>query len=210
MPMPDLLKVSLRQAYNKMAQNRDALEVEDWKREVRGHFLALLQQEQKVSLLELGAGPGGDSLFFAKQGLDVCCTDFSPEMVAICRQKGLRAQVVDFMQLPFARATFDAVYALNSLLHLPKKAMPAALRGISVVMKPGGLFFLGLYGGYESEGVWQDDFYEPKRFFSFYSDAHLLDVVSAVFQIQQFERIISDESNPDLYFQALILRKKGK
>jgi hypothetical protein len=40
-------------------------------------------------------------------------------MVARCRDKGLDAQVMDFSQLNFPAQSFDAVHAMNCLLHVP-------------------------------------------------------------------------------------------
>src|SRR5215469_10540854 len=98
-------------------------------------------------MLEIGAGTGQDSLFFAGHDLDVIATDISAAMVARCRDKGLDARVMDFSQLDFPAESFDAVYAMNCLLHVPDAELPAVLRSIARVMVPGGLFFLGVYGG---------------------------------------------------------------
>ena len=111
---------SLIESYNNHARERDAYAVDAWKVEERANFLALLQQEHRQSLLEIGAGAGKDSKFFYDQGLTVTCIDLSPEMVKLCRQKGLSADVMDMTRLNFPPDSFDAVYSLNSLLHIPK------------------------------------------------------------------------------------------
>jgi hypothetical protein len=54
------------------------------------------------------------------------------------------------------------------------------------VLKPTGLFYMGVYGGREFEGIWQEDFYTPKRFFSFYLDHRIQEVVSEFFEILYF------------------------
>lgn len=45
-------------------------------------FLRRLQQANCTRLLEIGAGTGQDSVFFASHGLDVVATDMSAAMVA--------------------------------------------------------------------------------------------------------------------------------
>lgn len=202
------LTTSLRESYNRKAQERDARLIQTWKLEERNTFLSLLRQEQKHTLLEIGAGAGKDGQFFQDQGFDVVCTDLSPEMVKLCRQKGLRAYVMDFSDLRFPAASFEAIYALNCLLHLPKAELPAVLEGLNSLLKPDGLFYLGVYGGYDSEGIWQADRYEPKRFFSFYTDEHLQQVVAKVFDLHSFKRIALDDEASELHFQSLILRKR--
>jgi SAM-dependent methyltransferase len=74
--------------------------------------------------LEIGAGTGNDGLYFQNNGLDVTCTDLSPDMVNLCREKGLKAYVMDFLSLDFPPGSFDAIYALNCLLHVPTRELP--------------------------------------------------------------------------------------
>ena len=76
--MFDELRSNLRQAYAQRADQRDRRTIQPWKLEVRAHFLSLLHQEQKHTLLEIGAGTGLDSLYFQEQGLAVTCVDLSP------------------------------------------------------------------------------------------------------------------------------------
>lgn len=207
--MDDELRTRLREAYNLKAHERDSRPRQAWKVEERQTFLALLQRERKRSLLEIGAGTGSDARFFQDQGLTVTCIDLSPAMVRLCRRKGLAAQVMDLAELQFPPNSFDAVYALNCLLHLPKRELPGVLAGIHNVLKPGGLFYLGVYGGYDDEGVWEKDSYEPRRFFAFYTDEGLRQVVEATFQVYSFKRILLEDAASGLHFQSLILRKKG-
>jgi len=207
--MNNFLKSNLREAYNKAACDRDAQAIQNWKLEARSKFLSLLLQGKKESLLEIGAGPGKDSAFFQEQGLKVVCTDLSSEMVKLCKQKGLNAHVMDFCNLQIPDNSYDAVYAFNCLLHLPKKELPAVLKAINSVLKSNGLFYMGVYGGYDHEGIWSEDPYEPKRFFSFYSDERLIRVVNNVFDVYSFERISTNEPHSDLHFQSLVLRKRS-
>jgi SAM-dependent methyltransferase len=134
----------------------------------------------------------------------VTCIDLSPEMVRLCRQKGLNAQVMDVIDLDFSDHSFDAVYALNSLLHVPKNELPTVLQNIRRVLHPNGLFFMGVYGGHDFEGSLENDSYEPKRFFSFHSDEKLKQVVTETFTLLSFKQINSRDG--ELHFQSLILR----
>ncbi len=202
-----LNRADLRETYDRYAQERDTSVISDWKVALRGDFLARLRAESKTSLLEIGAGTGRDSRFFSDEGLAVNCVDLSPVMVDFCRQKGLTAQVMDVCDLRFPPESFEAVYALNSLLHLPKVELPTALSQIAAVLRPGGLFYLGVFGGYDQEGVWEHDSYTPQRFFSFFSDDHLRLVLSRVFEVVSFTPVLLESIHP-LYFQSVVLRKR--
>ena len=202
------LRDNLRKTYDKYAQERESYAISDSKIELRSNFLSLLQKENKKTLLEIGAGPGRDSKFFQDQGLEVVCIDLSPAMVELCRQKGLTAYVMDMADIQFPAGSFDAVYSMNSLLHLTKTEFPLVLRAIDRLLKREGAVFIGIYGGLDHEGVWEHDSYEPKRFFSFFTDEHLKQEITRVFDILSFESLrLQPDDNLD--FQWLVLRKKG-
>ncbi|HVB73134.1 MAG TPA: class I SAM-dependent methyltransferase [Ktedonobacteraceae bacterium] len=199
---------TLRTAYSReSAEQRDKAEKEDWKVVERQQFVALLQQEGKKTLLEIGAGTGKDSLFFQDNGLRVVCTDLSPSMVDLCREKGLEAYVMDFLNLDFMPASFDAIYALNCLLHVPGTDLSAVLQKIHDLLRPGGLFFLGVYGGIEKEGINEHDYHIPPRFFSHHTDEFMQRVTAPFFALVSFKVIAFPDRT--LHFQSMILRCKG-
>jgi SAM-dependent methyltransferase len=197
----------LRQSYDRKAEERDKRELSAWKIEERAYFLSLLQVEGTRKLLEIGAGTGQYGKFFQENGLAVVCTDLSSENVRLCRAKGLTAYAMDFLRLDFPESSFDAAFALNCLLHVPRQDLPQVLRAIHGVLKPKGLFYLGLYGGREYEGVWPEDDYEPKRFFCFHTDDQIRRVTTEVFELLRFKRIALEGEEEDLHFQSLILRR---
>jgi SAM-dependent methyltransferase len=199
---------SLRRAYDRSAVERDAAGLASWKLAERAGFLARLQAEGKRTLLEIGAGPGHFAAYFRDQGLDVTCTDLSPAMVALCRAKGLNAHVMDFLNLDFPPTSFEAVFALNCLLHVPGADLPRVLAAIHRLLRPGGLFFYGVYGGYAFEGIWPEDRHEPKRYFVFYPDDELRRRVSGLFGEVSF-RAIPLEDETEAHFQELILRPRA-
>ncbi len=198
---------TLRTAYDATAAEREGSGLSDWKARERDVFLEHLAGHRAKTLLELGSGPGRDGLFFQQNGLEVTCTDLSPEMVALCRSKGLEAHEVDFLSLEGER-TFDAVYALNSLLHVPKADLEAILGRVSTYLNPGGLFYFGVYGGQTFEGVWPGDNHEPKRFFAYYQDHDLLERVMSSFDLHYFRRVpVSLERSADFHFQSMIWQR---
>ncbi len=201
------IKKNLATAYDQQSYARDESPVQDWKVAEREVFLAHLQNEEKQTLLEVGAGPGKDGLFFQQQGLKTLSTDLSPESVRICRLKGLNAEVMSFDNLEIPDEEFDAVWALNCLLHIPKSELLSVLKEIKRVMKPGGLFYMGVYGGQDSEGVWEGDFHEPKRFFSFFRDNDLKEALSDIFKIEYFNVVPKEIVGGPFHFQSVILRK---
>ena len=75
--------------------------------------------------------------------------------------------------------------------------LAAALSGIRAVLKPGGLFYLGVYGGDAPEEGFSDD----GRFFSFRTDHELLTYGKEWFEILDFHVVRDGESR----FQSMTL-----
>ena len=80
----------------------------------------LFRSEGKRGLLELGAGQGRDTLFFAHEGFQVQALDYSDTGLSVIRKKALAqalapritAQRHDVRQpLPFEQASLEACYA---------------------------------------------------------------------------------------------------
>lgn len=199
------LKETLRQSYNNFANVRENNKLQDWKINPRASFLELLINECKSTLLDIGAGTGRDSKFFINNNIDVMAVDLSDEMIRLCQEKGIKACQLDFFNLNQIGRKFDAVWSMNSLLHVEKANLNFVLKEIRNVLNPSGLFYMGVYGGEDSEGIWDGDIYTPQRFFSFYTDENIKKVVSNYFQIVSFERI---DTGGKYYFQSIIMRHK--
>ncbi|XVU26201.1 class I SAM-dependent methyltransferase [Actinoplanes sp. CA-054009] len=179
-----------REAYGPAAAaDRDAQTREPWKLSERAAFLDRLRAARAETLLEVGSGTGQDSAWFQSAGLDVTAVDLSPAMVGKTEAKGVRAYARDVLDLGFRPESFDAVYSVNTLLHVPTEALSEALTSICSVLRPGGLFHLGVWGGAHEEGVVADDNHVPPRFFAFRSDEELLGHAARHFEILDFHVI---------------------
>jgi SAM-dependent methyltransferase len=203
--MTDDVTRILRDAYDRRVEERAMRPAPAWETAERDIFFEVLRHERVTSLLELGAATGSDAAFFKAHGFEVVCVDLSPQMVERCRARGLVAHVMDVADLRFPPDSFGAAYAMNCLVHVPKSQLRGVLEGISRVVKRGGLFYLGIYGGREFEGVWDDDYFEPKRFFCHHPDEDLCSVVGEYFRLESFRRIPQGWNG--LHFQSLILRR---
>lgn len=182
--MDDQTRSHLQQFYDEEASRRNLRDAEDWKMEARAGFASEVLARRASAgspcrLLELGSGTGRDAQFWSQHSIEVTCLDFSHEMVKLCQSKGLRAHVYDFtQQLHFEDSSMDAVYSMNSLLHVPKKQLPCVLAEIRRVLKQDGVFYCGVYGGRDFEGPMGDDPSGRSRFFALYTDDGLLTILS--------------------------------
>jgi ubiquinone/menaquinone biosynthesis C-methylase UbiE len=149
--MPELSKALVRD----LPQNGPTDPILFYKRPVVGWLyrerinigLRLLPERRFESLLEIGYGAGAVLLTMAPSvgalhGLDL---DADPAPVhALLGAHGRRAELAQgsVYEMPFADAAFDLVVSFSVFEHLHE--YPRALAEVARVMRPGGLFLLGM------------------------------------------------------------------
>ena len=196
---------TLIESYEKHAHQRESSTTDEFKERERSEFLKVLKTERQKSLLEIGCGPGRDAQFFQNQGFQVLAVDNAPTMVKLATEKGVTAQVLDCYNLDQIDQTFDAVYTLNCLLHIPKKDIGQIFNLISTRLNGNGLMYLGVWGGENFEGILEQDTYEPKRFFSFWEPETLLEIVQQSFRLEYYRKLNPRDS---VTFNSIIARKR--
>ena len=202
------IKENLRNYYNQEAELRNLSEKQGWKNEERKAFLDLIKSEGKQTLLELGAGTGTDSLYFMENSLTVTAIDLSPQMVKKCEEKSIDAHELDYYQVAKLGKKFHSIWAMNSLLHVPKADMPRVLSSIDSVLEESGLFYMGVYGGENSEEEYiKKEVSEHPRFFSSYDKETLYEVLAKHFQIISFQEYDVHRGR-SYQFQSVIMRKR--
>ena len=114
-------------------------------------FLSLLPKGAHI--LDLGCGSGRDSLCFLQQGFQVTAVDGSEELAKFASELiGQEVVVSDFKDLVLPVASFDAIWASASLLHVHSEALPGILTKVIDLAKPGAIFYMSFkYGDYEGE-----------------------------------------------------------
>jgi ubiquinone/menaquinone biosynthesis C-methylase UbiE len=96
-------------------------------------------------LLDIGAGLGESSVYFAMKGARVTVVDISPQMVATALSLGRKFGVqldgvvssAESLNLPPER--YDVIYAANTLHHVQDRA--SFFGQMRNALKPGGMFF---------------------------------------------------------------------
>ena len=204
------IKENLKNFYNKEADARDSSVKLGWKLRIREEYCGLIKLENKTSLIELGAGAGHDSLYFMNNGLQVTAVDISVEMAAKCAERGIEAYVLDYYEIKTLNRKFDCAWAVNTLLHVPKGDLPHVLDEISGVLNEGGLFYLGLYGGNDSEMDFvKSDISDVPRFYALHSEKFLRSVLENRYEILSYEPIEVTDRGPEFtLFHSFTLRRK--
>ena len=193
------------QTYNQLAKEYDDETVDFWDKFPRT-FVDEFAHRIKNSVLDVGSGPGRDGLILEEQGLNVTCLDASEAMIDLCKEKGLKAVLGDFVKLPFANASFEGVWAYTSLLHISKAEISLPLQEINRVLKINGIFGIGMIEG-ETEGYKTSSGVLLPRWFSLYTKPELENLLQKHgFEILYFEQFAPRSKN----YLNFIAQKKPK
>jgi SAM-dependent methyltransferase len=126
-------------------------------------------------VLDVGCGPGWETAEFASRGFDSVGVDLSPAFLARAAARDGPVGVVraDMRTLPVASDAVDGVWALASLLHVPREDVDDALAEFARVCRPEGSLCCAVKTGdgeYEAATYDDDDrrftLYEPAAFAS--------------------------------------------
>jgi len=134
-------------------------------------FLPLVPKGGRI--LDVGCGGGRDLRAFSSRGFECVGLDPSSQLARIAHNHSGCEVIIGRVEELDISKSFDAVWACASLLHIPTRLLPVALRRIRKALKSSGIFFISLQEG-EGEIVAADG-----RFFSRYSAAELQALVTA-------------------------------
>ena len=108
-----------------------------------------------AAVLDLGCGAGVPvTRWLAAQGLTLTGVDISARQLELARRHVPTASFIkaDMAALTFGAATFEAVVAFYSIIHLPRAEHAALLEKVHLWLKPGGFFLATL-----SIGAWEGE-----------------------------------------------------
>lgn len=111
---------------------------------------AELEKELKPGalILDLGCGSGRDLLHFSLHGFRAVGIDYSLNLLKLAAPFSRQPVVLgDIKYLPFSDNTFDAAWAIGSLLHIPRRLLPSALLQTRRVLKPDSVLFTSVKEG---------------------------------------------------------------
>ena len=131
-------------------------------------------------VLEIGSGGGRDARLMESLGLRVRRTDVTPGFVALLREQGDDADVLDPLvdDLSSPEGPYDAVWANASLLHVRRDDLPTVLVRLAEVTRPGGVLRASLKEG-DGEGWSTHGSIRHPRHFTYWQADDVTSVVAA-------------------------------
>jgi ubiquinone/menaquinone biosynthesis C-methylase UbiE len=180
--------------YNKMAKEYDDETVDFWEQFPRTFVDKFIELSGK-KIIDIGSGPGRDGLLLQQAGKEVVCVDASEAMVKLSSERGLQSVLTGFDNLPFENESFDGAWSYTALLHIPKKSVEVPLKEIYRVLKPSGIFALGLIEG-DSEEYKESSGVDMPRWFSFYQKDEVIGLCKKYdFKLLYFETFTPRSKN---------------
>lgn len=185
------------------------------------------KERSETRVLEVGCGAGNNLWFAAREGFDVTGIDASTPVIAYARkwfaEEGLVAdlRVADFMELPFADASFDIVIERGGFSQAPKPIVVRAVQEVARVLVPGGALHSEIYSdratarGKAIEGgmiLSEMGPYAGVGQMAFYSRSEIEDLFAGVLNIEKFHHVeaIDMSAKPyEVYANWEILGRKS-
>ena len=145
----------------------------------------------KGRVLELGCGPGRDTVELLKQGWDVVAIDKSHEGISNLKEgtldnKNIDCRLEKFEDMALPSSSFDLVYSKHSLSFCQKESWEGVWNKIEASMRKGGIISMHLFGE-------NDDFKKSNRYgdMTFFSKQDIEELLS------NFEVIFNHEEEDD-------------
>jgi SAM-dependent methyltransferase len=186
---------------------------EQVRHEERERYTYLLQQRllRGSRVLELGCGTGVPTTRELAEDFAVTGVDISAGQLALARLNVPTACFVqaDMVRLGFAPASFDAVAAFYSLIHVPRGEQPALLAQIVAWLRPGG-WLLATMGARGVEAGYEEDWLGAPMYWSSYDAATNRRLVAeAGLRIAQASEETALEFGQPVTFLWVVAQKPG-
>lgn len=168
----------------------------------------LPQLLQKYSLghqlLEIGSGPGALAVWLKDMGCQVTCLEPAKKLAEMASKKGLEVHELTIQEFE-SDIQYDSILAISSLIHVPKKELPAQIQKIASLLKPQGIFFVSFIEG-ENEGLEDPTMSGKLRYFAKWNESDLDRLLSPYFNLLEGHKIYSKKMDRTFLLRVYALK----
>jgi SAM-dependent methyltransferase len=191
------------ESYNQNAKelSEKFKELMDLKR--RYEFQRFIDLVKGNKILDLGCGSGDHSFYFKERGLDVTAIDLSEKMIKFCKKKGIKAFVKDIENLDFEDKSFDGIWAVTSLLHIPKLKLQSVIKKLNLILKDDGFLYVCVKEG-EGEDLIEDKSGNTSRYFVFWKEDEFMKFFENYFVLIENKKV---QLKNTVFLQAFFRKK---
>ncbi len=194
----------LRSYYDEEARHRSRQQPTGRRVVARDNFITLLNDENRHSVLDFGAGPASDALAFNHAGLYYLGLDLAHGNSVLAAANNHTVIQASIEAPPIKPASFDAGWSMSTLMHLAADEALSAIRAIGQTLRSGAPFLVGLWGGTPKDLVDTDGIEGERRFYSLRSVAQNRRQLETIGRIEQ--ETIWDTGPPESDYQVFLVR----
>jgi 2-polyprenyl-3-methyl-5-hydroxy-6-metoxy-1,4-benzoquinol methylase len=155
-------------------------------------------------LLEIGSGPGALAVWFKELGYQVTCLEPAKKLADMAMNKGLDVHTLTIQEFK-TDLQYDCIVAISSLIHVPKKELPAQIKKIAHLLKPQGIFFVSFIEG-EDEGFEDPTKLGKLRYFAKWNESDLDLLLLPYFNLLEAHKIQSRKMDRTFLLRAYALK----
>lgn len=171
-------------------------------------------------VLDVGCGPGRDSIWLAELGYSVVAVDPSPAAIQQLRQNAkernlsIESIVSDFAHFSASESSFDCIVLNTTLNHVEVDRTEAFLSKAQQLLKPGGVLFCLVFTtedpGFSGDGPASDCRHLTLQYFESQSLLRLAQSRGALRIVEYVERLDPDHSHGPLHYhgEAMLVARR--
>src|SRR5690606_28884693 len=174
--------------YNKHAEEFIASTFEVDMESLYQPFLVELQEGARI--LDVGCGPGRDTLAFKNKGYQVDAIDYSEELVKKATQlTGIPVRLQSFYEIDADQA-YDGIWACASLLHCERTRLKEVIGKLLSALKPNGMLYMSFKYG-------NGDRQKDGRQFTDLDEVQAKALLGQFDRVQQIQQWITIDQRPE-------------
>lgn len=203
-------KQIVERGYDRIAEQYAAWAGEVWEgaRERYGSLL-FAHLPEGAAVLDLGCSTGVPSTRTLATRFAVTGVDISGHSIELARQNVPNATFLhaDLASVQFPPASFDAVVAFFSLIHVPRQEHAAVLRSIAAWLRPGGLLIATMGAGAADDDYEEDWLGAPMYWSHFETETNVRLVAEVGLEVIEANEETEDEEGVPVTHLWVVARK---
>jgi len=157
----------------------------------------------KCKMLDIGCGAGTNSIFLAKQGLDVTGIDISQTAIKIAEKRAKEAgvkikfSVENAYELKFSKNSFDFIFDRGCFHHIPLQHRENYVKQNYDILRTNGKYYLHAFS--DSNNWQQENLFSLERIKSYFGK---------YFKILEAREIVHTQPNGEkVYLRSVLMQK---
>ena len=151
----------------------------------------LLKYGRGHEILEIGSGPGALAVWLRNKGYEVTCIEPAKKLAERAAEKGLNVFLLTVQEFK-TEQKYDCIVAISSLIHVPKKELPAQIEKIANFLRPQGIFFVSFIEG-DDEGFEDPSKVGKLRYFAKWREPDLERFLTPYFELLETHKIVNEK-----------------